>query len=319
MTNSEPVKLDVILKYLFSMSDRVLINLLNGVFNENFREDEVTISKNDSEFIDHNMNVIRGDMFIGLNKKRANYHIEFQTRNDSTMIIRMFEYGFQSVRDEVEHEDNITTIYMPKQKVIFFEENRNIEDILKMRIVLQDSTEIVYKVDVIKYWEMDKQYLYKNKMYPLLPIQLFNLRKELSKAKEKNDIDKIDELCKKAKQLAYELADMVAQLFNQNEIIGDDLHKMLLGIQNLIEYLNNNYMNNKNIEQEVNNMTKSLYDEEVARINREQGIEKGREEGRYIEARAIAKSLLDVLDIKTIAMKTKLTESEVLKLKNNNQ
>ena len=47
---------------------------------------------------------------------------------------------------------------------------------------------------------------------------------------------------------------------------------MLLAIQNLIEYLNRNYMNDENIENEVTKMTKTLYDPEVEK----RGIEKGR-------------------------------------------
>ena len=39
-------------------------------------------------------------------------------------------------------------------------------------------------------------------MYPLIPLQLFNLRKELEKAHNKNDLKKIKELSKKAKNLA---------------------------------------------------------------------------------------------------------------------
>ena len=55
---------------------------------------------------------------------------------------------------------------------------------------------------------------------------------------------------------------------------------MLLAIQNLIEYLNRNYMNDENIEDEVTTMTKTLYDPEVEKRGIEKGIEKGREKGR---------------------------------------
>ena len=40
----EKVKLDEVLKYLFSTSNKVLIKLLNGVFDENFNEDEVSLT-----------------------------------------------------------------------------------------------------------------------------------------------------------------------------------------------------------------------------------------------------------------------------------
>ena len=75
--------------------------------------------------------------------------------------------------------------------------------------------------------------------------------------------------------LAGKLAKELAILFEEDEILGEDFHKMLLSIQNLIEYLNRNYMNDENIENEVTTMTKTLYDPEVEK----RGIEKGRGEG----------------------------------------
>ena len=63
--------------------------------------------------------------------------------------------------------------------------------------------------------------------------------------------------------LAGKLAKELAILFEEDEILGEDFHKMLLSIQNLIEYLNRNYMNDENIDGEVTKMTKTLYDPEV--------------------------------------------------------
>lgn len=132
-------------------------------------------------------------------------------------------------------------------------------------------------------------------MYPLIPLQLFNLRKELEKAHNKNDLNKISELSKHAKNLAAKLAKESAKLFEEDEILGEDFHKMLLAIQNLIEYLNRNYMKDENIENEVNKMTKTLYDPEVEKRGREKGrqevIEKLLLSG--MEAEKIA-SILDV-------------------------
>lgn len=101
------------------------------------------------------------------------------------------------------------------------------------------------------------------KMYPLLPLQLFNLRKKLNLAKKKNDINTIKDLSVVARNLATKLANESKKLFDQDEILGEDFHSMLLAIQNLIEYLNRNYIDDENLEKEVNIMTKSLYDPEV--------------------------------------------------------
>ena len=103
MDNSkEKVKLDEVLKYLFSTSTKVLLKLLNGVFNENFNEDEVNLTVSNNEFIEDTLSVIRGDMFFDIiknNSKKASYHLEFQTKNDNTMVVRMFEYGLKKGKE----------------------------------------------------------------------------------------------------------------------------------------------------------------------------------------------------------------------------
>ena len=117
-------------------------------------------------------------------------------------------------------------------------------------------------------------------MYPLIPLQLFNLRKKLHFAKNKNDIDKIKELSITAKNLATKLAYESKELFEKHEILGEDFHKMLLAIQNLIEYLNQNYIEDESLEEEVSIMTKTLYDPEVERRGYEKGEKIGYEKSQ---------------------------------------
>ena len=327
MNNSkEKVKLDEVLKFLFSTSNKVIIKLLNSVFNENFSEDEVDLTISNNEFVEDTLEIIRGDMFLDiLNKhhsKKHSYHIEFQTKNDSSMVIRMFEYGFRKSIEQSRKDDSIDikTIYFPKQKVIFFEENKNIKDTLDLKIVLPNNSEFIYSVDVMKYWQYDDKKLLENKMYPLIPLQLFLLRKDLIAASKNNNIEKLKELSYKARNLAKLLAYESRDLLNSKEILDEDFHKMLLAIQNLIEYLNRNYINDEYLEDEVIKLTKSLYDPEIEKKGIEKGIEKGIKEGiekgERKKAIEIAKSLLDVLDTKTIAIKTGLTIEEVESLKN---
>ena len=310
------------MKFLFSTSNKVLVKLLNGIFNENFNVDEVELTVSNNEFVEDDLGILRGDMFFDIlnkNYNKASYHIEFQTKNDNTMIVRMFEYGFKKGKEQLKsfkkYKEEMRTIYFPKQKVIFFEENKNIKNKLKLKIVFPDEQEIIYSVDLIKYWKYSDEELRERKMYPLMPLQLFNLRKELEKAHNKNDLDKTKELSNKAKELASKLAKESAILFEADEILGEDFHKMLLAIQNLIEYLNRNYMNDENIENEVTTMTKTLYDPEVEKRGIEKGREEGREEGRKEEKIKIARNMkLSGLDTNTIAKITNLSEDEIDKL-----
>lgn len=86
---------------------------------------------------------------------------------------------------------------------------------------------------------------------------------------------------------------------------------MLLGIQNLIEYLNRVYFKDENIEREVVKMTRTLYDPEVEK----RGIEKGIEEGKRKAKIENAKNLLDILDDETISKKIGLDIEVVRRLR----
>lgn len=217
------------------------------------------------------------------------------------MVVRMFEYGFRKGKEQskenkkVDNDKEIRTIYFPRQKVIFFEENKNIKDILNLRIVFPDNQEVNYVVDVMKYWEYTDEELMEKKMYPLIPLQLFSLRKELEKAQNKNDIEKINQLSYIARKLANKLAKESAMLFDEDEIFGEDFHKMLLAIQNLIEYLNRNYLNDINIEEEVITMTKTLYDPEVEKRGIEKGIEKAIE--KMLKGGMDVEKICSILDV----------------------
>ena len=325
----ERVKLDEVLKFLFSTSHQVLVKLLNGIFDEDFKIEEVELAVSNNEFIEDDLGILRGDIFFDLSQKardKVSYHIEFQTKNDHTMVVRMFEYGFKKGKEQARgtrSREDIRTIYFPKQKVIFFEENNRIKDALELRIIFPNDQQVFYTVPVMKYWEYTDEELREKKMYPLIPLQLFSLRKELEKAQQKQDIQRIKDLSLTAKNLASKLAYEAKQLFEEDEILGEDFHKLLLAIQNLIEYMNRNYFNNQEIEDEVSRMTKTLYDPEVERrgIKKgieqgiEQGIEKGIEKGIEQGKRQAAKALLDLLDDETIATRIGLTIEEVKALR----
>ena len=156
-------------------------------------------------------------------------------------------------------------------------------------------------------------------MYPLIPLQLFNLRKELQKAESKNDVHKMRELSHRAKALAEKLMNESKDLFNKDEILGEDFHKMLLAIDNLIDYLNNNYLNDNKLEEEVNIMIRTLYDPEVEKRGIQKGIKQGREEGikqgKIAATLECAKKLLNKLDDEDIASTLELDIEVVKKIR----
>ena len=152
----------------------------------------------------------------------------------------------------------------------------------------------------MKYWQYNDEDLIEKKMYPLIPLQLFNLRKKLHSAKKKNDINTIKELSIVARNLAEKLANESKELFDQDEILGEDFHSMLLAIQNLIEYLNRNYIDDAEVEKK--GIEKGI----------EQGIKQGMKEGtEKKEVEIVLNMLGEGLDEATISKFTKIDIQKV--------
>jgi len=275
--NDQRVKLDEILKSLFAVSKKVLIAMLNSLFKENFDDKMTEITFENNEFVSDDYDIIRGDLFLKICKgsKPYHYHIELQTKNDSTMVIRMFEYGFKKAKELAKYsgdDPEEIVIFIPKQLVIFVEENRNIKDELKMKLVFPDGQEVKYIVPTMKYWEYSDIDIMQNKMYPLLPLQVFKLRYKMEQIKKKHGVEssELRETIMEAKKLSEIISREGSQLFNNDEIDGEDFHKILLAVSNIFEYLNTKYLNDEKLNEEVLNMTKTLYDPAVVKGAKEE-------------------------------------------------
>ena len=126
----------------------------------------------------------------------------------------------------------------------------------------------------MKYWEYSDIDIMQDKMYPLLPLQVFKLRYKMEQIKNKHGAEssELRKTIMEAKKLSEIISREGSQLFNSDEIDGEDFHKILLAVANIFEYLNTKYGDDEKLNEEVLNMTKTLYDPAVE----QRGIEKGK-------------------------------------------
>ena len=317
------VKLDEVLKSLFNVSKKVLVEMMNSLFHEDYDIDNTEVTFENNEFVTDDYNIIRGDLFLKISNdnKPYHYHIELQTKNDKTMVIRMFEYGFNKAKEvsrcecDNSTDNDKTVIYIPKQLVMFIEENKNIKDELKMELVFPDGQIIKYRVPVVKCWEYDDKRIIDEKMYPLLPLQIFKLRHEMESIKRSSSTlnkQKLHEAILIAKETAQVVANESKMLYDEEKIDGEDLHKILLAVSNLFEYLNDKYGDDEHLNEEVLKMTKTLYDPEVEK----RGITKGIAKGEEIKAKESAENLLKLgVSEEIVAKGVGLTIEEVREIK----
>jgi predicted transposase/invertase (TIGR01784 family) len=126
---------------------------------------------------------------------------------------------------------------------------------------------------------------------------------------KRETIGKIRDIADRIVREAHDLCD-------KGEISDEDLEKITTAIGELFTHLNDKYDADAKLNEEVSGMIKALYDERVFMRGRDEGEARGIAKGEKARSIEIAKSLLDVLDIETIAKKTKLTIEEVENLKN---
>jgi len=276
--------IDEIMKYLFSVSKETLINMLNSLFNQKLKIDDTTVIQTNSEFVDENFDITRGDLFFRLTEKLKphNFHIEVETRLNGNMTIRVLEYDIKKADEHqrLENKSFVKRYVLPKSIVIHIEKGRNIPDCYESEIVdikPDGSEEIIHRsVSVIKYWELSESDLIKRKLYPLLPMQVFLLRGELKKYAKSKNLKAKQEVISKVKKLTEKIITEAHKLAQEGKIDDGDDDKIITALDKLIKYLNKQYDFDEKLNQEVDTVIESVF----TRLKR-----KGREENKIETAK----------------------------------
>jgi hypothetical protein len=254
---------------------------------------------------------IVGDLFLKLDTRRGlfQYHVEFQTLNDQSMVIRMFRYGFEKALELAEGsaDNGLPLLAFPRQIVIFLEENEAIGEELAFRMRLPDGTETVYTVPVLRYWTLSPRDLQERRLFALLPLQVFGSRKNmrLIAASTRTDDEKRQLFTRefaRLKETIGETLDVIRDLHQQRLLPTSDMDRILQVLGNILNYLYRHYGEYKQTEEEVRRMFKTYIPE---------AMKKGEKKAKI----KVARNLLKMgLDVGMIAKATELTPEEVTSL-----
>ena len=175
---------DKIIKYIFfNLSKTSVISLINGMFSENFPLDS-DITYNQTENIDKNLKKSMADIIITIhtNGQKRRFHIEGQINDDSTIVIRVFEYGFQDALRHQTEDGNKIKLPFPKPVIIFLEHTATTPDELVLELVFSEQEKFSFKVPTIKFLSYSVDDLHKKNMTILLPLYLLKIRREVENA-----------------------------------------------------------------------------------------------------------------------------------------
>lgn len=142
-------------------------------------------------------------MVIAHNGDERIFHVESQSTNDGSMIIRMFEYDMQiALKTAGEYTNGRLRVEIPQSGVLFLRCNENTPDEMSVELALPDGKEVSYSMPILKMIEYDADTLFNKELYLIAPFYLFNLEHYFKNEKEMSEEDQkaFTEELKKFKQ-----------------------------------------------------------------------------------------------------------------------
>jgi len=281
---SVPLNMDEIMKILFNLSDELTIKMINSLFGKNIPPDAKVIVRDTAKrrfsFEEYEVSTLYADMILEIDDEL--YHVEFQTVNDDIILPRMFEYGFvisiEEVKSRIVRAKNGINMIYPKQYVIFVERDDTIpEDELTLKVTLWDGDVKDYKVPIMRYWKETPDSLEAKHLEPLLPLQVFNIRRDLERIskskkpeveKQKLTEAKLREVIEIYKTITEKIRDLTEE---KGRLSMYHAEQMLNALQHLSAYLYDKYDKYIEIESEAIKMSKTAW-----------GFDELRREGEHI-------------------------------------
>ena len=148
------------------------IPLINAVFGTRYSID-TEIIQGRNEHHTENGEVIT-DSYLVIGGKR--YHIECQSTEDQTMVLRMIEYDFAIGLENARKVDGIYRIQLPHPCILYLR-GENQDTLLSMELVLFDGRIIKYQVPVIRMEWYSINEIFEKNLVILLPFYMMRYEK----------------------------------------------------------------------------------------------------------------------------------------------
>ena len=162
----------------------LIIPVVNEAFGENYTGREEIIFSSNEHFISqeggNEEKRITDSSFIivGADGVRRKYHIECQALQDSSMLVRMFEYDTQIALDDGVVEKNVFTVTFPKSAIIFLRHGKETPDTMLIRMITPGGT-AEYTVPVVKVQMYSLDSIFDKKLLFFIPFYIFSHEKQL--------------------------------------------------------------------------------------------------------------------------------------------
>lgn len=164
---------DDVFRTMLEKMPQLAIPLINEVFGTSYPEDIEIIQKR-NEHQTQNGRVITDSHLLIANRI---YHIECQSTDDSTMVIRMIEYDFAISLEHVQKENGRYRMYFPQSCVLYLRGTKK-RDTISVEIVMPDGNTVEYTVPVVQVQRFTCDDMMQKHLLFLLPYHVIKYEQE---------------------------------------------------------------------------------------------------------------------------------------------
>ena len=165
---------DDVFRTMIEKMPYLAVPLINEVFHTSYPED-VKITQLRNEHQQENGEIIT-DSCLLIGKKM--YHIECQSTDDTTMVVRMIEYDFTIAIGTADKQGRRYRIEFPRSCVLFLRSSQNTPDYLEADVVFPDGQIHLYLIPTIKMSNYTKNNIFEKNLLMLLPFYIMRYEKK---------------------------------------------------------------------------------------------------------------------------------------------
>ncbi len=284
---------DKIFKRILTLSAKAVINLINGLFGTNYPEDS-TITYNWTEFEDEKLRKTLADTIITINGVHS-YHMEAQMENDSDIVFRVFDYGFQHANREHISTDKYYLLNFPEPKIIYLYSSTSIPEKYTLRLNFGNQGHFDYEVSTFNFLTISLEELNQRKLIILIPFQLLKLRDLLAKSRTPETVAQLQKL------IEYDILDSIKVNLSAGNISQNDSRNLIQLTQKLLNHLYARYTETEEIC--------DMYDQSLE-LEWDRYMDQWEKMDQVMEQLGDKEKLILEMDEKILLQKKQLTQQE---------
>lgn len=123
---------------------------------------------------------------LGRGRERKRYHVECQSTEDGSMIVRMFEYDTQLALENRELTTNALVVHFPDSAIVALRHTKNMPEVMTVTIRTPGG-EVSYAVPVLKVRQYTVKEIFEKKLYFLIPFHIFVYEKSFKELEENSE------------------------------------------------------------------------------------------------------------------------------------